>query len=165
MASQESTPESPDSLGSELSYGGTRGYSGGGSSREAAYADLAKGITSKVQRLVLILAAQAGERGITVADVREKNGTLHHGRVSSALTKMHIAGRLAALTERRGHQGIYVLPEYANGREMRLYRRQRVRVTDEMVEAAEAVLQMSEFSFDARPVIREALEAALAVRP
>lgn len=160
-------------LGSE-SYGGTRGHSGGDASRDAAYADLAKGITSKVQRLVLILAAQAGERGITVADVREKNGTLHHGRVSSALTKMHIAGKLAALTERRGHQGIYVLPEHVGERDTRAYQRQRVRVTDEMVDAAGRVMyeRWDDWSGGDAPsarghvgLVRDALEAALAVRP
>jgi hypothetical protein len=109
-------------LGTE-SYGGTRGYSAG-ASQDAAYADLVSGITNKTQRYVLIMATQAGERGVTSAELEETGGKLHHGRVSSALTKMHIAGRLVALTERRNHAGVYVLPEHVSGRETRSYRRQ-----------------------------------------
>lgn len=104
-------------------YHGTRGASGSSSSEDAAYADLVHGVTNVTQRLVLILAAQAGTKGITVAEVREQKGSLHHGRISSALTKQHIAGKLVALHERRGHCGVYVLPEYVNGRTVRPYHR------------------------------------------
>lgn len=109
-------------------YHGTRGHSGSDSSRDAAYADLTTGVTNATQKYVLIMAAQAGERGITVAELREAKGGLHHGRISSAITKQHIAGKLVALTERRGHCGIYVLPEFVNERETRPYRRQNVRL-------------------------------------
>lgn len=115
--------------------GGTRGSSGGGASADAALADLVKGVTNAAQKYVVIMAQQAGERGVTVAELREKTGSLHHGRVSSATTKMHIAGRLVALTERRGHAGVYVVPEYVNGREERPYRRQSARLTIEAVES------------------------------
>lgn len=117
-----STQASHDNLGSDA-YGGTRGYSGSTSSEDAAYADLTKGVTSKVQRYVLIIAEQSGERGVTVAELREQTGGTHHGRVSSALTKHHIAGRLIALTERRGNCGVYVRPDYVGDRETRPYRR------------------------------------------
>lgn len=117
------------------SYGGTRGHSGGDASRDAALADLVNGVTNVTQRLVLIFAERAGAKGITVAEVRDKNGGLHHGRISSALTKQHIAGRLVALRERRGHSGIYVLPEHVNGREVRPYRRQNKRLDrDDLIE-------------------------------
>lgn len=114
--------------------GGTRGSSGSDTSRDAAYADLVSGVTNATQKYVLIMAAQAGAKGITVADVREKDGGLHHGRISSAITKQHIAGRLVALTERRGHCGVYVLPEHVNGREVRPYRQQNPRLQVEDVE-------------------------------
>lgn len=154
------TTDHPDSLGSDRSYGGTRGYSGGSASADAAYADLVSGVTNAAQKLVLILAAQAGERGITAAEVREKTGGLHHGRVSSALTKQHIAGNLVALQERRNHSGIYVLREHVAGREVRPYQRQAVRVTEEMVEAG---MRAHDYALD-RDTTREVIEAALAVR-
>ena len=113
-----STETSPDPA-----YHGTRGASGSSSSEDAAYADLVKGVTNATQRLVLILAAQAGAKGVTVAELRENKTSLHHGRISSALTKHHIAGRLIALHERRGHCGVYVLPEFVNGRTFRPYHR------------------------------------------
>lgn len=109
--------------------GGTRGSSGPASSTDAARADLVQGITNATQRYVVIMAAQAGARGVTVAELREKSGSLHHGRISSAMTKQHIAGRLVALTERRGNAGVYVLPEHVGGREVRPYRQQNRRLT------------------------------------
>ena len=48
--------------------GGTRGSSGGGASADAAHADLVKGVTNAAQRYVVIMAQQASERGITVAE-------------------------------------------------------------------------------------------------
>lgn len=114
--------------------GGTRGASGPSASREAADADLYKGITNAAQRYVLIWARWAGEAGVTSAELREKAGTLHHGRVSSAITKQHIAGRLVRLVERRGHCHVYVLPEYVAGREGLPYRQQNPRLTADDVE-------------------------------
>lgn len=124
MASTESTQQSPDDYHDDDTYHGTRGFSGSSTSEDAAYADLVKGVTNITQRLVLILAAQAGPKGITVRDVRDDKTSLHHGRISSALTKHHIAGRLVALYERRDHCGVYVLPEYVNERPSRPYHRQ-----------------------------------------
>ena len=114
--------------------GGTRGSSGSATSHDAALADLTSGVTNATQKYVLIMAAQAGERGVTVAELREKTGGLHHGRISSAITKQHIAGRLVALTERRGHSGVYVTPEHVNGREARAYRPQNVKLQVEDVQ-------------------------------
>ncbi len=123
------TPDADETLSdssADDSYHGTRGWADGNdASREAAFADLTKGVTNKTQRLVLILAQQAGRRGVTVGEVREAKGALHHGRMSSALTKQHIAGKLVALRERRGNQGVYVLPEFVDGRDVRPYRPQR----------------------------------------
>lgn len=74
-----------------------------------------EGVASKRQRYLLILAQRAAERGITVADVRDTS--LHHGRVSGALSALHKAGRLARLTETRDKCHVYVLPYYVKGRE------------------------------------------------
>lgn len=110
----------------EDAYHGTRGHSGGDASREAAEADLLSGVTNEVQRRVVELAYRSMTRGVTASEMRDHLGE-HHGRVSSALTKMHIAGKLVALTERRGHGGIYVTPDNVDGREVRPYRRQNPR--------------------------------------
>lgn len=115
--------------------GGTRGSSGGGASADAARADLVSGLTNAAQKYVVIMAQQAGARGITVAELREKTGGLHHGRVSSATTKMHIAGKLVRLAERRGNSHIYVTPEHVGDRETRPYRQQNVKLQVEDVEA------------------------------
>jgi hypothetical protein len=107
-------------------YHGTRGHSGGAASREAAEADLLNGVTNRLQLDVLRIAEDRGRRGVTASEAREHLQE-HHGRVSSALTKMHIAGHLVALTERRGHGGIYVTRDNVDGREVRPYRRQNPR--------------------------------------
>lgn len=142
MESQESTqhhPTSPDGPspsdtsadstaepGPSLGYNGTGGYnSQSDTSRDAAYDDLVTGVTAKAQRLTLILAAQAGERGLTIVDLREAKGSLHHGKMSSALTNLHKGGRLVRLADRRDRAHIYVLPEHAGERETLPFRANR----------------------------------------
>ena len=114
--------------------GGTRGSSGGGASADAAHADLVSGLTNAAQKYVVIMAQQAGARGITVAELREKTGGLHHGRVSSATTKMHIAGKLVRLAERRGRSHVYVAPEFVGDRDVQPYRQQNVKLQVEDVQ-------------------------------
>ena len=133
--------------------GGTRGSSGGGASADAALADLVKGVTNAAQKYVVIMAQQAGERGVTVAELREKTGNLHHGRVSSATTKMHIAGKLVRLEQRRGNSHIYVTPEFVADRVERPYRRQNHYLTVEDV-----VAMLNEHGFLRHPDGRAACE-------
>lgn len=97
-----------------LPYAGTEGYAGSDTSKAQAQADAVNGVASKRQRYVLILASRAGERGITVAELRDTS--LHHGRVSGALSVLHKTGRLLRLTEVRDKCKVYCLPQYANGR-------------------------------------------------
>lgn len=93
-------------------------------SADAAREHERSGIKSKKQRLFAILIGQAKERGLTVGELREaKNFRYHHGSSSGLLSTMHSRGILVALTERRGGQTVYVLPEYVNGRETRPYGR------------------------------------------
>lgn len=114
-----------DDFEPSLAYNGTSGHQAADTSRDATnHADLT-GITNKAQRYALILAGQRGRDGVTVAELRERDGSLHHGRISAALTNLHKAGRLAALLDRRGHCGIYVLPEFVEGREVRQFRSNR----------------------------------------
>jgi hypothetical protein len=97
-----------------LPYAGTEGYAGSDTSKAQAQADAVSGVASKRQRYVLILASRAGERGITVAELRDTS--LHHGRVSGALSVLHKTGRLLRLTEVRDKCKVYVLPQFAKDR-------------------------------------------------
>jgi hypothetical protein len=97
-----------------LPYAGTEGFAGSEASKKAAIDAVIHGTASKRQRYVLILAGRAKERGVTVAELRD--ASLHHGRVSGALSVLHKVGKLARLKETRGKCSIYVLPEYVNGR-------------------------------------------------
>jgi hypothetical protein len=97
-----------------LPYAGTEGHAGSDTSRQRAIEEAVNGTASKRQRLILILAGRAQEKGITVAEVRDSS--LHHGRVSGALSVLHKVGKLIRLTETRGRCKVYVLPEYVNGR-------------------------------------------------
>lgn len=141
MESQAPTPDHPDSPDFEpsLPYAGTSGNVNVDTSRDATIHADVTGITAKAQRYALILAAQRGATGITVVELREVHGSLHHGRISGALSDLHKAGRLVALRERRNHCGVYVLPEYVEGREARPFRPNR-RVVDQEV-IAETLLE------------------------
>lgn len=119
-------------------YHGTRGYTADNASKDAAEADAASGKTNELQDELCIYAKVCGSDGVTVHEARLASGE-HHGRVSSALTKLHIAGRLVALRARRGNAGIYVHPDYVNGRETRPYRRQNQPLTvDEIADVLQA---------------------------
>jgi hypothetical protein len=97
-----------------LPYRGTEGYAGSETSKDRAVREAISGTASKRQRFILILAQRAKERGITVADVRDS--TLHHGRVSGALSVLHKVGKLARLAETRDKCKVYVLPEFVDDR-------------------------------------------------
>lgn len=150
MESQESTPDDPNSRGftPSLEYAGTSGHAEPDTSAAATvHADL-EGITAKAQRYALIIAQQQREHGVTVAELRETQGNVHHGRVSSALTNLHKAGRLVALRERRGHCGVYVLPEYVDGREVREYKPSRKPIDADLIEEV-----LAEHEFIERPTM------------
>jgi hypothetical protein len=97
-----------------LPYAGTEGYAGSETSRQAAFREVVHGTASKRQRYILILAERAKDKGITVAELRD--ASLHHGRVSGALSVLHKVGKLSRLTEVRGRCKVYVLPEFVNDR-------------------------------------------------
>ena len=116
-----------------LSYAGTSGNVNVDTSRDATiHADLT-GITNKAQRYVLTMAGMMREKGVTVIELRERNGAVHHGRVSAALTNLHMAGRLVRLQDRRLRSHIYVLPEFANGRETLAYKPNRKPIDEEVI--------------------------------
>lgn len=112
MSNVAGTSSTPDDAA--LPYAGTEGYAGSDTSRERAIKEAISGTASKRQRYLLILAERAKERGVTVADVRDTS--LHHGRVSGALSVLHKVGKLSRLTETRGKCKVYVLPQYVGDR-------------------------------------------------
>ena len=101
----------------QLTYGGTSGHSGTDTSRDRAVTRDGDGTTGKNQRIVLKALGIAGERGMTVAELRGYMRHSHHGSVSSALTNLHRAGKIARLSTKRNKCKVYVLPEYVGGRD------------------------------------------------
>lgn len=100
----------PDEI---LPYGGAThpnsGYAGSETSRARAEREDADGSTSEHQRTVLSHLVDAGARGMTVVDLRNRTGW-HHGRASGALSALHAAGRIVRLTEIRDRCKVYVTP-------------------------------------------------------
>lgn len=113
------------------SYRGTRGHGPADTSQEAAIAERDKGTTNAMMQIVLAEIHSFGKHGLTSAELRGRPALAeeHHGRISSAITKLHIAGEIVALRERRGNCGVYVHPDYVSGRGTRPYRRQAVRLS------------------------------------
>jgi hypothetical protein len=116
-----------------LGYAGTSGHQQAATSRDAILDDDLNGVTAAAQRYVLVMARQRHAQGVTVAELRESKGGLHHGKMSSALTNLHKAGRLVALKARRDKCGIYVLPEFVEDREVRSYRPNKTKVDPEII--------------------------------
>lgn len=101
-----------------LPYGGTEGHSGTETSRALAE-DTVESAASR-QDAVLAYIRERGAHGATVGEVRD-NLMPHHGAASRSLTNLHIAGRLARLTEVRDRAKVYVHPSYVAGRETERY--------------------------------------------
>ena len=109
------------SQSAELMYryqqaGASSGWSGTETSRDRAKEADSSGVTSRTQRQVLDEVASAQQRGRTIAEIRDLLPQQHHGALSSALTNLHRAGKVARLTEKRGRCKVYVLPGYVGNR-------------------------------------------------
>jgi hypothetical protein len=90
--------------------------------------------TTKRELETLAVAAQAAAYGVTWSELARDYGW-HHGQASAALSTLHRAGRLAALTDKRGRQTVYVLPEHVAGRPTRKPGRNRPAEADALTEA------------------------------
>lgn len=112
-----------------LPYAGTSGWSGSETSRQRAEDQDKSGVTGERQRVVLRHIERAGERGLTVQQLRRFTGW-HHGSVSSALTNLHKAGAIQRLSEVRDRCKVYVAPEYVRGRETEAPAAQRGRIRE-----------------------------------
>jgi len=65
--------------------------------------------------VVLALVRAAERRGLTSVEASHALA-MHHGITSGALSRLHEAGAVALLTERRGTHRTYVLPGFIDGR-------------------------------------------------
>jgi hypothetical protein len=120
----------------DLPYDGTEGFSGTDTSEARARSEAVSGVASVRQRYVLIQAARAGVRGVTVAELRDDR--LHHGRISGTLSVLHKVGKLVRLRETRDKCKVYVLPEFVDGRQTETFGRVR-KADPETLAAAERV--------------------------
>lgn len=105
-----------------LPYAGTSGWSGSETSRKRAVDADGDGTTGANQRQVLAALALAMTRGRTWRDLSEEYGW-HHGTASGVLSVLHKSGQIVRLKETRNRCKVYVLPEYAAGREVEAHGR------------------------------------------
>lgn len=130
--------------GLEGGYGadGNAGHSGSDTSREGADSPN----LGWRQAAVLDAVGKRYGNGITAREV-ERAFSIGHGPASGALTRLHRAGRVVRLKERRDGQEVYVTPEYVSGREESAYlpnsyNRKR-EFTDDQIKAAMVKAGMS----------------------
>lgn len=123
-----------DRSATSAAYRGSTGSAGSATSAARAEREVEDGSAGRRQATILNLLAEAGPLGMTVVELRSpRYGLGHHGQVSSALTNLHIDGKVASLKyETRGRAGVYVLPEHVMSRIVRPYesnaaRRDRIR--------------------------------------
>jgi hypothetical protein len=100
-----------------LPYAGTSGYSGTEASEERARSRDANGRTATLQARVEDYISLGFGIGRTIAEIRDRFPTEHHGSLSGALTALHKAGRIQRLALQRGRCSVYVLPDYVMDRE------------------------------------------------
>lgn len=104
-----------------LPYADTSGWSGQKTSRDRALRNDRNGTTATTNQICWDRLGIAGTRGHTVDEVEDDKptnirGRWHRSRVSSAFTGMHKKGLICRIDEERGKSGVYVLPQYVDGR-------------------------------------------------
>lgn len=111
----------PPEPGDVLPYGGTSGSSGSETSDErAADMDVDGRIKERDKRTWDIVWG-TGDIGLTWRELADQTG-MHHGEASGSLSRLHLAGHLARLTERRDRCQVYVHPKMVKGRDTSEYR-------------------------------------------
>jgi hypothetical protein len=106
---------------------------------------------STLRRAARELLAAAGSDGLTYEEYGERTGR-HHGQASGMLSGLHSRGEVMRLTERRNRCAVYVLPEFAEGRETRPYGQRSSKpnaveveaggLRDALTEAADQILEL-----------------------
>lgn len=86
---------------------GSSGHSGSETSKERADRDDASGITSKRDRETLVRLHLANTMGYTCAEF-ERKFDLSHGQASGSLSRLHRAGLITRLRNKRDGQQVYV---------------------------------------------------------
>jgi hypothetical protein len=99
-----------------LPYNGTSGWSGTDTSEQRAKKSDKSGATTRVQEFIYMHLLVRKERGTTWKEIADIS-TLHHGKVSGALSVLHKEGKISRLLEKRNRCRVYVLNEYVSGRE------------------------------------------------
>lgn len=98
----------------ELPYNGSSG--GPGASDEVTrYLD-EHGVTAKSQKAVYATVAYWREFGATSLEI-EEHLNQGHGRISGALSILHMKGHLSLLSLRRQRYRIYILPQFVGDRD------------------------------------------------
>lgn len=96
----------------------TDGWSGSEASHERAVNETKSGLRQKRRNEAVRSLADAAGRGLTWKELADFRGW-HHGQASGVLSVLHKEGRIVCLTLKRNRCHIYMLPEYAEGRETR----------------------------------------------
>jgi hypothetical protein len=99
-----------------LPYNGTSGWSGTDTSKQRVEESDKSGKTTRVQEFIYMHLLVRKERGSTWKEIADIS-TLHHGKVSGALSVLHKEGKISRLLESRNRCRVYVLNEYVSGRE------------------------------------------------
>ena len=100
---------------------GSSGHSGSDTSKERAEREDASGVTGWRQQRILQTLELRGGRGRTVGEV-EQGMKMGHGAASGALSRLHRAGHVVRLKERRNGQEVYIHPKFHDGQEESPYR-------------------------------------------
>lgn len=100
----------------EGGYPNSIGHSGSETSEEAS-----KRVTGKRSQQVHTLVANSKHRGLTVNEVQQAL-RIGHGSASGALTRLHRAGYIVRLTQKRNGQQVYMAEAFSAGREQSPYR-------------------------------------------
>lgn len=121
-----------------LPYAGTSGWSGTDTSRERAEEADSTGATASRQRELRQIGKDLGTYGITVTELKQREGWAHHGTASGTLTTLHMVGDFVRLSQKRGRCKVYVHADHVAGRETEPFAPSKAKV------AAEQALEMSQ---------------------
>lgn len=92
-------------------YNDTAGYAGSPASRQRALREIADGSLSERQQKILEQLDYAGSNGLTW-DALSQLLSIHHGKVSGALSNLHIGGQVFWVRKTRNRSHPYVHIKY-----------------------------------------------------
>ena len=98
-------------------YNGTGGWSGSETSRQRAEHEVQNGTLSERQNVTFRFISVMGAHGATWKELATAYNW-HHGQASGVLSNLHKDGFIVRLTETRSRCAVYVIPEFANNRDV-----------------------------------------------